>query len=173
MKLKGSTASLTIATEGVIKHVQNSMYMKYNVFERELFWLRRFKDVEFIPNLTDYDENSKKLYLDFVGTHLNNLNKPKDLHEQLDIILNTLKEYNCAHNDINLLNILVKDSKIYLIDFGWSTFISDDLEDNTGKYFKIISNRNDDKFPKVLNAVYRKSGKLDDEYAMHKIKNLI
>lgn len=170
---KGSTASITIKNDIVIKRVDNVTYAPYNVFERELFWLKRFKDVDFIPNLVDYDDVTKSLTLDYAGTRLTTMNRPKDIHSQFDDILSVLKAYNCSHNDINLRNILLLDSTIYLIDFGWSTFINDSIEDSSSEYFKFISSENNIKFPKVLNEVNRNRGILDDVYAFLKLKILI
>lgn len=171
--IKGSTASIKIENNIVVKHVNDPRYTMYNVFERELFWLRRLEHIDFIPQLIDYNINNKSLTIKYAGVQLNTLNKPKDLHQQFSNILTVLREYNCSHNDMNMLNLLVKNNIVYLIDFGWSTFINDSIELEELEYFNLISNANNTKFPSVLNKVYRNNGKLDDEFAIEKLKKML
>jgi len=170
MIVRGSTAVIQIDHNIIQKKVIN--YSNFNVFERELFWLQRFSNVDFIPNLLDYNKSNKTITMSNVGIHLTKDNKPFNFNEQLDNILNILKKYNCSHNDINLTNILIKDNKITLIDFGWATYISDENEIHD-EFFNLNSVENKKKFPNVLNAKYRINGELNDEYAIKKVKTLI
>lgn len=151
----------------VYKRIGNNKYQYYNVFEREVFWLKRFKDLDFIPNLISTNDDKKIIATEFVGDKITNLNIPNDFEKQLDNINKKIKEYNCQHNDINDDNFLIKNGKIYLIDFGWSTFIDDNHENDTNNY---ISNYNLNKFPKELNQFFLNNNKLDDDYAFNLVK---
>ena len=57
--------------------------------------------------------------MEYAGTPINKANAPKDWKEQLTKILADLVKEGINHNDIKHTEVLVKDGKIYLIDFGW------------------------------------------------------
>jgi tRNA A-37 threonylcarbamoyl transferase component Bud32 len=57
--------------------------------------------------------------MEYVGTCINKTNAPKDWREQLERILAALDKEEIKHNDIKHTEVLIKNSKLHLIDFGW------------------------------------------------------
>ena len=52
---------------------------------------------------------------------------PDNWKEQVDYIIDNLKKYACSHNDIKPREIVIKDNKICIVDFGWATLIGEKL----------------------------------------------
>jgi len=171
--MRASTADILFINNVVYKNIGNNKYQHFHVYEREVFWLNRFQDLDFIPNLVGSNDSKKVISMSFVGRKVTKENLPSDFEEQLDNIKKKLKEFNCQHNDINDDNILIGDGKIYLIDFGWTTFINDDIEDSADESFQYVSHENLNIFPKELNQFFLNNGKLDDDYAFSQLKNKI
>lgn len=96
-------------------------WLEFGVFEREIYWLQRLADIPFIPNLLDFDHNSKTLITEYAGERLTADNLPVDWDLQARTIIRTLRKYDCAHNDIKPSELLVNDGKLSLCDFAWAT----------------------------------------------------
>lgn len=128
--LKGSTASITFDKNKVIKRVTE--YINYDVFEREIFWLKYLNDkgYDWCPSLLSYNKDRREMILTNVGSPINKHNAPNNWLDQLSIILSDLKQENIYHNDIRSDNLLVKGDKIYLIDYGWTSLGSKDWSCN-------------------------------------------
>ena len=170
--MRASTADILIINNIVYKTIGNNKYQYYHVYERDVFWLNRFRDVDCVPNLIGNNDRINSISMEFVGYKLNKLNIPNDFENQLININIMLKKHNCQHNDINIDNILVdNNNKIFLIDFGWTTFINDTIENVDDKYYQIVSHQNLNNFPRELNQFYLNNGKLDDDYAFDIIKH--
>ena len=90
-------------------------------FANEVNWLRKLKDFDRVPNLIDYNESDLTITMDYCGENINKNNIPENWIEQVLLILDEFREYKISHNDIKPSDILVKDEKIMMIDFGWST----------------------------------------------------
>ncbi len=60
------------------------------------------------------------LEMEHCGVELNASNLPTDWLEQSAAISAVLKQVGIIHRDIKQGNVLVKDQKLYLIDFGWA-----------------------------------------------------
>ena len=91
-----------------------------DVFENEIKWLKILQESEYFPKLLFYNKESRIIVTTDCGEKINIDNFPKDLFEQRDKILEELKKYNCRHNDIKPGEILIKDGKLNIIDFGWA-----------------------------------------------------
>lgn len=75
------------------------------------------------PKLISYDDEKYTLKMEYCGDVLCKGNLPSDWKDQLKTIIRVLKEYSIWHNDsIRIQNYVVKNGKIYIIDFGWATF---------------------------------------------------
>lgn len=168
--MRASTANILFIDNIVYKNIGNNKYQAFNVYEREIFWLKRFHDLDFIPTLVGVNDDRKVIATKFVGHKATKLNIPDDFEEQLDNINKKLKEYNCQHNDINDDNFLIADNKIYLIDFGWTTFINDSIENMNVEYALFASHEKLNIFPKELNQFFLNNKKLDDDYAFDLVK---
>ena len=96
----------------------NKRFAAYDVIKREVHVYNILDKYDWCPKLVHTD-NLTYIVIDYAGANINVQNCPDNWEEQIDIILNDLKMENIKHNDIKLDEILVKDNKIYLIDYGW------------------------------------------------------
>lgn len=95
------------------------------LLEREIKWLTILKDFDRTPNIIKTYENV--IEMTYVGERINKDNIPKDWESQIEYIVTKLKEFGCCHNDIKPEEILVKDDKLYIVDFGWSTGVGEEI----------------------------------------------
>ena len=73
-----------------------------------------------IPKLISQGDNW--IELEYCGLPISKENIPNNWNEQLIEISDLLSKHKVIHRDIKEGNLLVKDSSIYLIDFGWAIF---------------------------------------------------
>jgi len=102
--------------------------------EREYTLQKKASKAGVAPRVYDYDTVSKYIVMEKMDRHLfvdANGSKTVDLtkSEQLRIleIFQKLDEVGVFHNDINILNFMVKKDQIYLIDYGFSKEITPKL----------------------------------------------
>ena len=141
-------SNVKIYGDFVVKHVV--MYPEIT-FLREITWLKKMTDFERVPNLIDYNEDDYTIDMSYCGEMINKINCPQDWKDQMDFILAGLKGFGCSHNDITPAEILVKDNKLMLVDFGWSTEINEVIPKH---------------WPPALGEIYSLAPhKFDDAYA--------
>lgn len=95
------------------------------LLERETFWLNHLQECEWVPRIIS--SNNDSITLNYVGERLTAENLPQDWQDQIRFISAELKRFNCSHNDIKPEDMLVKNKKIYIVDFGWATRIGDEI----------------------------------------------
>jgi len=107
--------------ELVLKIIKS--YEKYQVYEREVYMLKLLEEngITWSPRIVHTDDVNQIIVMTYCGELLTELNKPKNLIEQMNIILNDLKRLNIQHNDIKEEELLVLNGKLYLCDFGWAS----------------------------------------------------
>ena len=82
------------------------------------------------PRVVEYDSVSKYIVMEKMDEHLLDVIKKQkgilNKSQQLQIIdiFQKLDKINVFHGDSNLLNYMLKDNKIYIIDFGFSKEIN-------------------------------------------------
>jgi len=103
----------------VVKRVTE--WLEYGVFEREVYWLKQLADVPFVPNLIQFDDETKTIVTAFAGERLTRDNLPADWDMQIRTIILTLRSCDCAHNDIKPSELLVMNGRLSLCDFAWAT----------------------------------------------------
>lgn len=109
----------------VIKFVNK--YFDYDVYEREVYWLKKFEDFDRVPKILYCNDTDKYIITEYKGERINKSNKPDDIHKQLDYIYSKLSEYYCNGNDIKIdQDFLVMNNKINVCDFGWSADANND-----------------------------------------------
>lgn len=123
-KLNNITSEIEIKDDVVIKTIIYPNYQQ-ELVDREVYWLTNLKDTGFVPKLLKVKDLS--LYLEYIGPTISKSNIPKDAEKQVLNILLTLNEYNCLYNDWKPENLLVRNNKLYLIDFGWCPKIQQDF----------------------------------------------
>lgn len=138
---------------GVTKQLKTN-HFRIDLFQNELFWLKELAEFDRVPNVLWYDEEIKSFKMPNLGDMITKDNIPQDWEVQMEYIIEELDKYNCSHNDVKPEEILVKEGKLYLIDFGWAT----------KKNEKIAK-----QYPRCLGGKFRK-GKhnFDDGYSFRK-----
>ena len=117
---QGATSSTFTAPFIFVKYVIK--YQEFDVYEREKHISTLLKDFDWYPKLLYSDDNNQYFIFKNVGVPVTKKNKPDDLEEQFNKILEDMKSVNVQHNDIKIGEILVDDNnKIYLCDFGWGS----------------------------------------------------
>jgi len=127
-------------------------FCRPKLYARERDWLYKLEEFDRVPKIISI--KPMEITMEYCGEQVSEENLPKDWREQAKEILDGLKKYGCSHNDIKPSELMVKDGKVYLIDFGWATTIGEEIPDN---------------FPTALGADYRKSTEeINDEYSLMK-----
>ncbi len=96
-----------------------------NIFEREIFWLRKLAGEGISPELLGIDEAHKMLMMEDVGEPVSADTLPRDWTEQLGRILDVMAKFNCRHNDLSHEEVLVREGRLKIVDFGWASLGTD------------------------------------------------
>jgi len=146
---------ITNTFSGEVEVNEDRVIKRYDyphIFEREKYWLEQLADFDRVPNIICARDN--EIIMTYCGERINKDNLPGDWEEQANYIISKLKEFNCTHNDIKPEDILVKDNKLYLVDFGWALEIDEEIPNY---------------FPKEIGAEFRKGiHDFDDNYSIFK-----
>lgn len=100
----------------ILKKCRN--FIKYGVFEREIFWLKRLSGLDFIPKLISFDEVNKTIVTNYMGKRINRFNAPDNWREQIINVLNILNTFGYKNHDLKPTEVLVHNGKIAIVDFG-------------------------------------------------------
>ena len=98
----------------------------YDIIEREVHVIKLLNEKKFswCPKLIYSDD--ELLVLNHCGENINKNNLPVDYLNQLNKIYHDMKSINLKHNDWTINEIIVKDDKLFVVDYGWAT-INDDF----------------------------------------------
>jgi len=89
----------------------------------EALLLKKIKELNlFAPTIYYVGKNQ------IIMEYLENSNEHHKMLKEIGESIATLHNNNIIHGDLNLINILTKDNKVYFIDFGLG-FVSNKLED--------------------------------------------
>jgi predicted Ser/Thr protein kinase len=136
----GMTSTIYLSQEGfIVKKINKITPHTRDIFKREIYWLTKLADTGIVPLVKDVDVNSCTMIMQYCGEEISKQNKPDDWQKQLQNILEVLKQHNCNHNDLSEHEILVKDKKLYVVDFGTATLGLD--ETCEGKFLPLGKNR--------------------------------
>lgn len=128
-------------------------------FENELKILRLLEKSCISPQIIKSEDQI--LYLTDTGQDLSLRNLPKNWKEQLLNIHQILKSHFLYHNDIKANNFTVKNNKLYLIDFGWSSFYKPEYPFwNLTQQIIVDSESIDEVFQQVFNLATKTLGEI-------------
>ena len=102
--------------------------------EEEVNLQRRCSEKRISPKIIDFDLKNKYIVMEKMDYHLtdeltgNNGLLSVSRQKELIDIFNKLDKAQVFHGDANLLNYMVKNNKLYIIDFGMSKEITPALE---------------------------------------------
>jgi tRNA A-37 threonylcarbamoyl transferase component Bud32 len=99
---------------------------KEKIMEKEIECLKLLFGCKHFPYLLCVDYENFNIYINYCGEQIND-KIPDDWKDQINQIINTLKDKNIFHNDIWYNNILIHNNILNVIDFGFSSFIKDDF----------------------------------------------
>ena len=102
-----------------------------------------------VPQIIEVDEKNGEIFMEYINSptlkeKLNLMKKDeiKKVAKKIGEVIATLHANNIIHGDITTSNILIKDSKLFFIDFGLSHFsskIEEKAEDLLVFYYALTS----------------------------------
>lgn len=104
-----------------------------NTLKNEYYLQKQASKAGIAPRVVEYDSVSKYIVMEKMDTHLVDLMKKQKgnllKYQQLEIIdiFKKLDNIGVFHGDSNILNYMLKDKKIYLIDYGFAKEITPKL----------------------------------------------
>ena len=112
-----ATSTVIIAGETVVKMV-GKVTQPELLYNNEIMWLMKLHTT-YAPSLI----YAKDLVIitQYHGEPVTKETAPPNFQEWMTAIIDNLHSKNCYHHDIQPNNILIKDERITLIDYGWAT----------------------------------------------------
>ena len=95
---------------------------KFEQMKREVNSLKKIYKKDNFPLLLGIDYKNFCIYMNYCGTSLTKENIPTNWKRQISKISETLNQLKVYNNDVWINNFLVNEDKLYLIDFGYSSF---------------------------------------------------
>jgi serine/threonine protein kinase len=117
---QGYTSSTFVSPHLFIKYIIRCQ--DRDVYEREKYIASKLKNFDWFPKLLHYDDINQFFIFSNVGVPVTSINKPDDLEQQFETILQDMRSVNVQHNDIKIGELLIDENqKVYLCDFGWGS----------------------------------------------------
>lgn len=143
---QGAEAIIYLEKNEIVKHriKKNYRINEIDIKKRkyptrnEAKLLQKAKDIGVnVPEVKKIDEKEYKLVLSYIGgklvrDYIDELseNEIKNIFNEIGKEIAKLHDANIIHGDLTTANFILKDNKIYIIDFGLG-FISDKVEDKS------------------------------------------
>ena len=128
IRKKCGTSVVWKTTDGESVFKKIIRYDEHDLFKREMYMLKFLQDkVDWSPKLISYDEERKIIQMSYCGESFNfETCTDRNILKQIRNIIEDMNRLKFKHNDIkNNQELLLKDGKVYLCDFGWAS-INDD-----------------------------------------------
>lgn len=93
-------------------------YDSKQIIEREVYFLRLLENEDHFPRILTAGNDFYEMT--FSGNRVDKNNIPDDFDEQILEIALSLDKFKIIHRDIKQQNLLVKNNRLILIDFGWA-----------------------------------------------------
>lgn len=158
---KGCTAIVDVREGGEFVNKKQVSYIDYPLLQNEYNILNTIMKSRHFPIYPKMLEEGV-LQIQNCGEPVTVENLPDDWKQQLQEILDDLKEAGVQHRDIRLENILVNGKCLKLIDFGWAIFTHPTLKNNN--FFKIEHSA-----PSCLGFPNKPSDSFDDTFSMGRV----
>ena len=114
-----SSSTVRIDVNRFEVHKKLARFIEHGIEAREIRWLTAMAPTGVVPRLTGHIPGL--LRMEYVGEPIRRYNLPADWRDQAERILAALASVGCCHNDIKCDNLMVRDGKLTLVDFGWAT----------------------------------------------------
>lgn len=106
-------------------------------FQREASYQKRCAGRNISPKVFLIDDSTQTIVMELMDTHLTtelrrNGRLTKKHQKEIIEILDILDDLKIFHGDANLLNYMVKDNKVFIIDFGMAQDVTDELVQSLG-----------------------------------------
>jgi len=109
------------------------------IFERELKILDEIKGENVSCKILARDKAKRILKMTYAGQSLyDKFHLPKDWKEQIMEIFETLTKHGIVYPEFNIRNILVKDDRLYFVDFGLARFGDEGNEENCTNFIDML-----------------------------------
>jgi hypothetical protein len=159
-KIKSKTSKIYESNDRKYIIKQITKRKEYDVYKREKYILSLLhkNNIDWCPKLITYNDKQQILVMNHCGVPITRKNKPVDVVNQFKKIINDMLLLNITHNDIKSFELLVKNNKLYLCDYGWASINNNHscginiwhgvkprgyLNDNTALYRININNYNE------------------------------
>lgn len=109
-----------------------------NTLKNEYILQKKAASVGIAPRVVEYDSISKYIVMEMMDCHLveilgkNKARLSRSYQYQILDIFEKLDEVKVFHGDSNILNYMIKNGRVYIIDFGFSREINDRLVKKLG-----------------------------------------
>ncbi|MCX5569498.1 phosphotransferase [Kaistia nematophila] len=120
-----SSSTIRIDLNRLEVHKKLARFIEHGIEEREIRWLTALESSGLVPRLIGHSPGL--LRMNYVGEPVRRYNLPADWRDQAEAILAALASARCCHNDIKCDNLMVRDGRITLVDFGWATADGDPI----------------------------------------------
>jgi serine/threonine protein kinase len=127
--LKSRINRLTLTPQGNVRKQAGPPFVRaghrydpHLLLERELAFLNALNG-RHVPRVICTGDDWFEM--EHCGVEVNSHNLPANWRDQISAISKVLMEVGVVHRDIKRGNVLVKDGRLYLIDFGWSIWIGE------------------------------------------------
>ena len=85
----------------------------YLIFNRNIYWLEKFTEYDYFPNIIDIDYINKNIECEFKSP------STKKLRNQLQELESILKNYNCQLNNLDSDSIIIRSNTIIILNLFW------------------------------------------------------
>lgn len=96
------------------------MYKEFDILRREIFILKKLENYDCFPKIVYY--NNILLVTEYIGDVITKDTIPDNILFQINYISNILLKEKIIHSDIKKYEMLIRDDKLYIIDFGWARY---------------------------------------------------
>lgn len=122
----GATSKYYVSNDKQYFMKQIIKYTNYEILKREVYILKLLNkhNFDWCPKFV-FTNDKDIIITEWIGEVVNKNNIPDGFTQQSKKILSDLSSLNIRHNDIKHGEILIKENKIFLVDFGWASFGDD------------------------------------------------